>query len=210
MSGAVACVSPAHPPNRAAGAPLSSPCALLMLSAAAFVRGVCKGQKSEMQGCGRHAWKLGCPAASADRIPFGWQLPHGGMRGWLPGALRRHERVCGAHERPPGREWRPGSGFEFRSPNFVHPGARKLALECVSTADMGGACRRRVSPLPWVRRAGRGTGAGDGRGVRRIEAPGRSRRLRRGRQIEGRWPVEAVASWRAVEGAGRPDVVAVA
>ena len=54
--------------------------------------------------------------------------------------------VCGAHERPPGRMWGLDSGFGIRSPDFVHPDARKLALECVSTADMGDACHRRASP----------------------------------------------------------------
>ena len=58
--------------------------------------------------------------------------------------------VCGAHERPPGRMWGLDSGFGIRSPDFVHPDARKLALECVSTADMGDACHRRASPPPPV------------------------------------------------------------
>ena len=217
MLGAVACVSPAHPPNQAAGAPLSSPCALLMLSAAAFVRGVCKGQKSEMQGCGRHAWKLGCPAASADRIPFGWQLPYGGMRGRPLGALRRHEMVCGAHERPPGRMWRPGIGFGFRSSNSsVHPDARKLALECVSTADMGGACRRRASPpsrVCGVRARDRDAGFGAAGACVESVVAGRAPHGTPGAACGGikapagsrgavAAPVKAVAPWRAVEGAG--------
>ena len=115
-----------------------------------------------MQGCRRHAWVLGAWRPSADRIPFDWQLPHGGKRG-RPPAL---PQVCGAHERPPGRMWRPGIGFGFRSSNSsVHPDARKLALECVSTADMGGGLSPPGLPPP----------VGAARG---------SRRLRRGRQIE--------------------------
>ena len=66
------------------------------------VRGVYKGQKSKMQECRCRAWKLGVWRPSADRIPFDWQLPHGGMRGRPPGALRRHQRcrrgVRGARE----------------------------------------------------------------------------------------------------------------
>ena len=87
------------------------------------------------------------------------------------------------------RSLRGGNGGLAAALSFVHPILSTPVLEnwrwsVCRPANMRGARRRRVSPLPWVRRAGRGTGAGDGRGVRRIEAPGRSRRLRRGRQIE--------------------------
>ena len=137
------------------------------------------------------------------------------MRGRLPGALRCHEMVCGAHERPPGRMWGLDSGFGIRSPDFVHPDARKLALECVSTADMGDACHRRASPpLPCVRRT-------SARPRRRFRGCGCVRRVGGGRSSSARdaWsslrgdqgasrnsgavavPVKAVAPWRAVEGA---------
>ena len=155
-SGAVACVSPAHPPKRAALGRWSVVRTPVMVSGAGIERGLCRGQKSKRWGTGitPEYWASGSPRLTELRL-IG-SCPIAVCAVGCQGALRRHERLCGAHKKPPGRMWRPGIGFGFRSSNsFVHPDARKLALECVSTADMGGACRRRASP-PSLRPGARG------------------------------------------------------
>ena len=197
MLGAVACVSPAHPPNRAALGRWSVVRAPMMVSGAGIERGVCRGQKSKMQGFRCHAWTL---ASGGPRLTEFRSIASCPMvvcsvgRQVLSGATKGATGVCGAHERPPGRVGRSGSGFGFRSSNFVHPDARKFALGCVSTADQGGACRRRASPpLPCVRRT-------SARPRRRFRGCGCARRVGGGRSSSAR---DAWSSLRGDQGASR-------
>ena len=79
---------------------------------------------------------------------------------------------------------RPGTGFGFRSSNsFVHPDARNLALECVSTRKEGGACHRRATP-PSLRPRARGE-LRRWRGRQGVGQGGQSRRLRCGVPVSG-------------------------
>ena len=100
--GAVVRVMSARPPESGRFGPLERRSRPADPLGSGVCAGVCKGQMSKMQGCRRHARMLGVWRPSADRIPFNWQLPRGGMRGRPPGALRRHQRcrrgVRGARE----------------------------------------------------------------------------------------------------------------
>ena len=104
-SGAVACVSPAHPPNRAALGRWSVVRAPMMVSGAGIERGVCRGQKSKMQGFRCHAWTLAsggprlteirsigsCPIAVC---AVGCQALSGAMKGYA-GRTRGLRGGCG-------------------------------------------------------------------------------------------------------------------
>ena len=190
MLGAVACVSPAHPPNRAALGRWSVVRAPMMVSGAGIERGVCRGQKSKMQGFRCHAWTL---ASGGPRLTEFRSIASCPMvvcsvgRQVLSGATKGATGVCGAHERPPGRVGRSGSGFGFRSSNFVHPDARKFALGCVAIRKKGGR-RSPPGPPPSLRPGARGElRRRCGRG-RRGGGPGRvdpSRRARCGVPASG-------------------------
>ena len=177
MLGAVACVSPAHPPNRAALGRWSVVRAPMMVSGAGIERGVCRGQKSKMQGFRCHAWTL---ASGGPRLTEFRSIASCPMvvcsvgRQVLSGATKGATGVCGAHERPPGRVGRSGSGFGFRSSNFVHPDARKFALGCVAIRKKGGRRSPPGPPLPAAGRARRAAAAVRARASRRRARPGGS------------------------------------
>ena len=171
--GAVARVGPAHPPNRAALSRWSAFPALPMHWQRRLCRG-CAGRQmgqggGRASGHGSSVWR-----PSADRIPVNWRLPHGGMRGQPPDALRRHQ---GCRSSARGARQASGEGVEawqWLRVSFtkfiVHPDARILALECVATADMGGRRWPPGHPPPcgWARgklrrRCGRGRRGGPGR-----------------------------------------------
>ena len=196
MLGAVACVSPAHPPNRAALGRWSVPCAPMMVSGAGIERGVCRGQKSKMQGCRCHAWTLGSGGPRLTEFRSIASCPMAVCavgRQALSGATKGATGVCGAHERPPGRMWRPGSGFGFRSSNFVHPDARKFALGCVAIRKKGGAPVAAGPPPPCGRARAASCGGGAGAGVE-AAGPGRGggAGIRRGERDAGcRHPASA-------------------
>ena len=212
MLGAVACVSPAHPPNRAALGRWSVVRAPMMVSGAGIERGVCRGQKSKMQGFRCHAWTL---ASGGPRLTEFRSIASCPMvvcsvgRQVLSGATKGATGVCGAHERPPGRVGRSGSGFGFRSSNFVHPDARKFALGCVAIRKKGGRRSPPGPPPPCGRARAASCGGGAGAGV---EAAGPAGWIRRGERDAGcRHPASARQALRieapSRAGGGAPGAV---
>lgn len=109
------------------------------------------------------------------------------MRGQSPGALGRHQGcrrgvrgARGARE-PQGGYGGLTAASSLIDPILSTPLLKKMVLECVSTADMGGACRRRVAPLPCVRRA-------SVRPARRLRSCGCARRVgSRSRSARSAW-----------------------
>ena len=198
MFGAVVCVIRFTPPNRAALGRWSAVRALLMLSAAGVGRGVCGEQTAKCRGAGVTPgnWASGGPRLTEFRSIGSCPMAVCAVgRKALSGATKGVAGVCGAHERPPGKVWRPGSGFGFRSSNSsVHPDARKLALECVSPCKHGGRLLPPgLPPLPCVRRT-------SARPRRRFRGCGCVRRVGGGRSSSAR---DAWSSLRGDQGASR-------
>ena len=153
--------------------------------AAAFMQGVCGGQMGQLRGYRRHDWISSAWPLSADRISFGWQLPHGGMHGRPPGALRRHQ---GYRKGSAGRTrgLRLGCrGLEAAS-GFVHPVLSTPMLKIwrwsMRRPETWGApgCRR-ASPLPVRRRGGGIAPAAEPSASRHAVAPVEALGLRGGR-----------------------------
>ncbi len=152
-----------------------------------------------MRGCRRHACASGVWPLSGDQISCNWQLPHAGIRGRPPGALKRYRR-CRRDGAGRKRGISGGCGGMEAASGFVHPVLSTPMLEnwrwSVCRPETWGAPGRRLaSPLPAAGRARQAAAAGlwarasRRRGLRvtsadgcgHITAFGRARRSRRAR-----------------------------
>ena len=135
--------------------------------AAAFVQGSRGDQMGQMRGIGRQA---------TDRASGGPRLTEFRSIGSCPmaecaaglqalsGATKSVAPVRGAHDRPPARVWRPGSGFGFRSLNLLSTPMLEFWRWRVCRPQTWGAPVAAGSPPPcsWASAASCGGGAGPG------------------------------------------------